>query len=195
MENFDEHIDAYIARHLAGETTPAEEAILQVWMAKSPENRRYFADLQAIWEKSPAMRPAASRTVDTEAALEKVKIRLRSGGGTVRPLTIRTSLLWRAAAAVLLVVTAAYFLWLRNDPGTATIIAATDTALTDTLTDGSVIALSSQSGLMIAKNFNIRERRVRLHGEARFKVAPDTTRPFIVETADLEVRVVGTEFH
>ncbi len=195
MEKLDEHIDAYIARHLAGETTPEEDAALQAWVAKSPDNRRYFDDLQAIWDKSPAMRPAASRPVDTEAALEKVRARLRDGGGALRPLTVRMNPLWRAAAAVLLVVTAAYFIWLRNTPGPATVIAATDTALTDTLTDGSVIALSPQSGLTLAKNFNTRERRVRLRGEARFKVSSDTTRPFVVEMADLEVRVVGTEFN
>ncbi len=193
MENFDEHIDAYIARHLAGETTPAEEAALQSWIGKSAENRQYFADLKSIWERSTALRPAPPRAVDTEAALGKVKSRLR-GNAELRPLTVRSRLVWRAAAAVFLAAVAVYFLWLRNVPDTGTVIAATQTALTDTLTDGSVITVSAQSGLSFAQNFNVRERRVRLRGEARFKVASDTTRPFIVDVQDLEVRVVGTEF-
>lgn len=193
MENFDEHIDERIARHLAGETTPEEDVMLQSWMSESPENRRYFTDLQAIWEKSPGMRPHAARPVNTEAALQKVKARLR-GGGLRRSMQAPTVFLWRVAAAFALLVAAVYFLWLRNIPSSATVIAATDTALTDTLTDGSVVILGRQSGLAILKGFNTRERRLRLHGEAYFKVQPDTIRPFIVEVQELEVRVVGTAF-
>jgi transmembrane sensor len=193
MENFDEHIDALIARHLASETPSDEDVALRTWVEKSPENRRYFADLQAIWKNAPAGRPAPPRTVDTEAALGKVKSQLR-GGSQLRSLVLRTGYLWRAAAAVALVFAAVYFLWLRTEPAAPTVIAATDATLTDTLADGSLITLSPQSGLALAAGFNARERRLRLHGEAYFEVKPDTTRPFIVEVEELEVRVVGTAF-
>lgn len=194
MDNFDEHIDERIARHLAGETTPEEDAALQAWAAQSPENQRYFADLQAIWEKSPSLRPAASRAVDTETALKKVKARLR-GGNTMRPLTVRMNFLWKAAAGIALALAAVYFLWLRQSPAPSSVIAASGSAVTDTLTDGSVVTLSRQSGLALAAKFNKRERRLRLHGEAYFEVKPDTARPFIVEVSDIEVRVVGTAFN
>ncbi|MBV6438458.1 MAG: DUF4974 domain-containing protein [Haliscomenobacteraceae bacterium CHB4] len=194
MENFDEHIDERIARHLAGETTPEEDAVLQAWIAKSPENQRYFADLQAIWVKSPALRPAASHSVDTEVALKKVKARL-NGGGAVRPLAVRMNFLWKAAAGVALALAAVYFLWLRQTPAPPTMIAASGSTLTDTLSDGSVVTLSRQSGLALAAKFNKRERRLRLHGEAYFEVNPDTARPFIVEVSEIEVRVVGTAFN
>lgn len=193
MENFDEYIDERIARHLAGETTLEEDAALQAWAAESPENQRYFADLQAIWQKSPSLRPAVPRAMDTEAALKKVKARLH-GGNTMRPLTVRMSFLWKAAAGLALALAAVYFLWLRQTPAPATFIAASGTAVTDTLTDGSVVTLSRQSGLALAAKFNKRERRLRLHGEAYFEVKPDTVRPFIVEVSDMEVRVVGTAF-
>lgn len=193
MENFDEHIDERIARHLAGETTPEEATALQSWVEASPDNWRYFADLQAIWEKTPALRPGASRPVDTEVALQKVKTRLRSGS-KIRPMTVHVGFLWRAAAAIALVAVATYFLWLRNAPAPATVIAATDSALTETLSDGSVITLDRQSGVALAAGFNKRERRLRLQGAAYFEVKPDTTRPFVVEVEKLEVRVVGTAF-
>lgn len=194
MENFDEHTDALIARHLAGETTPEEGALLQAWISESTENQRYFADIQAIWKRSSTMRPTASRAVDTEAALGEVKRRIQNGG-TIRPLAIRSTLLWRVAASLTLVLTAVYLLWLRNPAAPPVVIAASDTALTDTLTDGSVVNLSRQSGIALASGFNGRERRLRLQGEAYFKVSHDTTRPFIVEVSDLEVRVVGTAFN
>jgi ferric-dicitrate binding protein FerR (iron transport regulator) len=190
MEIYDEHIDTLIARHLAGENTPEEAVALQAWAAKSPENARYLADLQAIWQKTPALRPADPRAVDTEAALQKVQTRIRAG----RPRMVRLTVVWRAAAALVLGVAAVYFLWMRNLQAPDVVIAATNIARTDTLTDGSVLTLGPKSGVALAAGFNARERRMRLHGAATFNVQPDTTRPFIVAVQDMEVRVVGTVF-
>lgn len=193
MENFDEYIDVLIARHLAGETAPDEDVELQGWVAQSPQNQRYFADLQAIWQRSMSAKPTASRPVDTEAALLKVKTRV-GADGHFRVSPIRLGYWWRAAAAVALLLTAVYFLWLRTHPAPATVIAATDAHLIETLSDGSVITLAPRSGLTVIKGFNTRERRLRMHGEAYFEVKSDTTRPFVVEIQTLEVRVVGTAF-
>ena len=187
MEIFDEHTDALIARHLAGETSSEEAATLQAWAAESPENAGYLADLQALWQKTPALRPAPARPVNTEAALQRVKSRLR----THSP---RMVVMWRAAAAVVLAVVAGYFLWVHNSGEPNVVIAATNLARTDTLTDGSVVTLGTQSGLTLAAGFNARERRMRLHGQATFEVQPDPERPFIVEVGDVEVQVVGTVF-
>lgn len=194
MNHLDEHIDEYIARYLAGETTPEETRALDAWLAASAENRRYFDDIRAIWDKSPGLRPAAPRAVDVEAALRKVKNDLGAARNTARPQTLRLLPLWRAAAAVLLLAVAGYFVWQHNLPADQAVIVSANASMTDTLSDGSVITLSPQSGLALAGHFNTRERRVRLRGEARFKVSPDTTRPFVVEASDLEVRVVGTDF-
>lgn len=99
----------------------------------------------------------------------------------------------RAAAVFLLVVAGVYW-WQSGNAPAPVRIAAAGSVLTDTLTDGSVVTLERQSGLTLARQFNRRERRLRLEGEAFFDVAHDTTRPFVVEVQELEVRVVGTEF-
>ena len=39
------------------------------------------------------------------------------------------------------------------------------------------------------------ERRVQVEGEAYFQVAKDASKPFIVEAAEMDVRVTGTEFN
>lgn len=190
MEPYDEHTDTLIARYLAGEATPEEEAALLAWANKSPENRRYLADLQTLWQKTPAMRPAPTRAVDTEAALLRVKNRLRKN----RPRMVRLSVVWRAAAAVALMLAAAYFFRLRNLPQTGSVLVATDTAVSETLSDGSVVTLDPRSGLSLNAGFNTRTRRLRLHGAATFEVQSDSTRPFIVTLNDLEVQVLGTVF-
>ena len=64
------------------------------------------------------------------------------------------------------------------------------------LSDGSVAYLNSGSSLKYPVEFiQGKERRVHLSGEAFMEVAKDTERPFIVNAADLNIRVFGTKFN
>ncbi|MEQ1746607.1 MAG: FecR domain-containing protein, partial [Saprospiraceae bacterium] len=190
MQPIDEHTDALIARHLAGEASPDEAAALAAWTEASPENERYLTDLQAIWQQSPPLRPAPDRVVDTEAALQRVQNRLRAA----RPRMVRMATVWRAAAALALALAATYFLWLRTPALPEAHIVATDAPVAETLADGSLVTLGPGSGLSLAAGFNTRERRMRLHGAATFDVQSDSTRPFVVAVQDVEVQVLGTVF-
>lgn len=62
------------------------------------------------------------------------------------------------------------------------------------LSDGSRVLLSANSKLEYQKEFTDTLRRVILTGEARFEVAKDVRRPFIVCTEQLQTRVLGTVF-
>jgi len=64
-----------------------------------------------------------------------------------------------------------------------------------TLPDGSKVQLNIDSSLKYPKNFQDGERRVSLIGEALFEIVQDTLRPFIVSTADYDVKVLGTTFN
>lgn len=63
------------------------------------------------------------------------------------------------------------------------------------LEDGTIVWLNSQTQLIYPEQFVGKERRVKVDGEAFFKVAKDEEHPFFVETAGQEVRVFGTEFN
>lgn len=62
------------------------------------------------------------------------------------------------------------------------------------LSDGSKVLLSANSRLEYLKEFTDTIRSVKLSGEARFEVAKDASRPFIVCTEQLQTRVLGTVF-
>lgn len=64
-----------------------------------------------------------------------------------------------------------------------------------TLPDGTVILLNSCTKMTYPSQFKDTIRVVTLEGEAYFSVARDTTKPFIVKTSDLSVRVLGTKFN
>lgn len=62
------------------------------------------------------------------------------------------------------------------------------------LPDGSTVFLHPGSKLVYPKEFDGYERRVKVIGEAYFKVHKDKEHPFIVETKNSETLVTGTEF-
>jgi transmembrane sensor len=62
------------------------------------------------------------------------------------------------------------------------------------LPDGSVAVLNR--GAIVTEHYSVGTRRVRLErGEAHFKVAKDSARPFLVEIGGVTVRAVGTAFN
>lgn len=61
------------------------------------------------------------------------------------------------------------------------------------LQDGSVVVLNSNSSITYPEEFGD-TRNIKLSGEAYFKVFRDVKRPFIVQTHDVKVRVLGTSF-
>ena len=70
--------------------------------------------------------------------------------------------------------------------------AGTTTSIT--LGDGTQVLLSANSRLSYDKDFTDRKREVALVGEARFNVAKDANRPFIVRTEQIQTQVLGTVF-
>ena len=70
--------------------------------------------------------------------------------------------------------------------------AGTTTSIT--LSDGTQVLLGANSRLEYAKHFSAGKREVTLTGEARFNVAKDAGRPFIVHTEQIQTQVLGTVF-
>lgn len=64
-----------------------------------------------------------------------------------------------------------------------------------TLVDGTNVWLNSESELKFPTRFTGEVREVYLKGEAFFEVASDAARPFIVKTAEADVKVLGTSFN
>jgi transmembrane sensor len=63
------------------------------------------------------------------------------------------------------------------------------------LPDGSRIFLNRNSEFSYRSNFGDRGRNVTLTGEAFFEIAPDASKPFIIDAGNAKVRVTGTSFN
>jgi len=77
-----------------------------------------------------------------------------------------------------------------------TLSTANGETYTITLPDHTTVYLNAASSISYPASFaTLTERKVELNGEAYFEVAKDTFHPFIVRTADQEIKVLGTHFN
>ena len=148
------------------------------WVEK-PQHRVAFEDVQRLWAASAG--PAARVAAGMPAAIPA--LRQRSFGHLAM------------AASVALALAAGIWLLqggldnLRSDQ-----VAAAGERRNVALADGSSILLNTDTA--IAVDLQPQSRTVRMfRGEAFFKVTPDPTRPFIVQTGNGEIRVTGTAFN
>lgn len=171
-----------------------EEQQFNDWLDADPAHRHAYEQVSRSWEMA-AM-----------ASADPTVLAMRNEALTARPRERRDhARLWGALATAALVVVAFTGISM-SDPGL--IQGARDAAMqrdhfmlrtgvgeraTATLEDGSTVTLNTNSTLEI--NFTRLRRDVRLiAGQALFKVAHDTGRPFVVAAAAREVVAVGTEF-
>jgi transmembrane sensor len=63
------------------------------------------------------------------------------------------------------------------------------------LPDGTQVWLNADSKISYAENFQGATREVQLSGEAFFDVVKDITRPFIIHTPAIDIKVLGTAFN
>lgn len=68
------------------------------------------------------------------------------------------------------------------------------TTLVTTLEDGSVVYLAGETSLQYPEHFATGSREVSLSGSALFDVTGNRSRPFLIETEEVRIEVLGTAF-
>ncbi len=202
-----------LGKHLAGECSPEETAMVQAWMAAAPENARTYEALVGIWEQAPA--PDVQAQAAEDAAWLRLQARMHGqaqaaqavpgpdqDGATIlqmpRPSSSRTWFL-RIAAMLAVAVSISLVFYLnqsRKNPAAELLsLASGDEPLTDTLPDGTIVSLNAHSRLDYPAQFAGTERVVVLQGEGFFDVAHDAAHPFRIQAGVADVRVLGTSFN
>lgn len=182
--------------------TDAERVELDAWLQADPRHVSHFVDLAKVWDKLEGLNVLSGL------------VELPPARSHRPPLSKRR---WVAAAACLMTLVT-FAIWSRahfdgrDSHSSANAVSAlasrvpadnpssTTSFSTDTgelrrvfLSDGTVVEMNTRSS--IAVRIGAKERRVELQtGEATFKVAHDSNRPFIVHAAGRSIRAVGTVF-
>jgi len=194
------HIDELITRSLAGETTAQEDQELATWIALSTKNQEHFNTLRKVFELGDSYLKQAGQVTRINLDQEWNKFLTQSGAAKdekVRPLhqeTNKSNYWLRIAAAVLVVLVSGFIInYFISDK--TTIIQTADATRELSLPDGSKVTLNKFSTLTYSSNFNSSVRSVTLKGEAFFDITRSPQKPFVINTPDATVEVLGTSFN
>jgi transmembrane sensor len=156
-----------------GNLSVEEQAAFEEWRASNPQNAAAFEDVLHMYGHLAGMSPSR---------------KMRRGLRSSRRYVAAGAAAFAAASVALFVSFDEVWALLRSD-----YYASVGERKAVTLEDGSRIELDSKSS--IAVRYSAGERRViLLNGEAWFEVAPDASRPFVVEAGGGTVTALGTAF-
>lgn len=141
----------------------------------------------------------------TDQAWAQLYTRLEQDGLLDKPISgtqipYRIGLMkWAAAIIILCVsVATAIFLGQERTPETTLLTLHNNeasTTLVTTLEDGSIVYLADNSQLSYPEHFQREKREVSLLGNALFDVSGNKERPFLIETEQARIEVLGTSFN
>ncbi len=184
------YIENLIARYLNGNFTPAEHQELKAWLEESAEHEKVFFSVKDIWDSSRTYHDKSEDqlTLFYKNQFEKAK---KSKQLWIRYSTVAASIL----AVGLLISTLLPYTKTANTGQELVFSVPLGSRSTATLADGTEVHLNSGSKLSYSSDFSSINRVVYLTGEAFFDVESDSEHPFIVKTADFNVKVTGTQFN
>lgn len=194
----------WFLRQQEGGLSGSERQALGDWLTQSPVNAEEYLSVSMAWGALGAMDKSTPSTEQlvAEALAEPERgniVSLRDSGVLsppvvpqkrgLRPWAMRLPKFAAAmVAGVAVSVGASHFL---KDN---TISTARGEQRSVTLADGSVVTLNTDTSLRV--HFKASERDIELmRGEARFQVAKDPSKPFIVRTRSVQVQALGTVFN
>ncbi|WP_430816603.1 FecR family protein [Carboxylicivirga sp. RSCT41] len=172
-----------LAKDVSGELSAAEHLQLQKELSKNPDIEK---QMKKLW--GDAHYAQALKDIDTDSAWNNVRSQMQNN-------KIRNIKWLGAIAAVLLIaIASSVFFGIFSASPEITVITAQNTEKV-TLPDGTVVDLNHGSQLTYEENFNSDIRKVKLVGEAFFDVTRNEEQPFVIETQQLTIEVLGTSFN
>lgn len=145
--------------------------------------------------------------IKTDAAWDKLYGRLETDGllsetnERKETFSIRTSYYrWAAAIAIICISAITVFLTQKSDNTNRDDLLTVQNkkgavTLVTTLEDGSIVYLADNAKLDYPSHFEEDIREVYLKGNALFDVSGNKERPFLIDTKDIRVEVLGTSFY
>jgi len=198
MENSNNDIEEELIRYFSGEITENEQININNWRKESPENEKLFQEIRYGWEALPILKEMEQ--FNSFEALKNINPKLAGNN------QIRWMVYLQRIAAVLIIPVLVYtgYLSIHNimleqlaqeKPIIQTVTSRKGMVSELNLADGTKVWLNSGSTLEFPVRFNGDKREVKLNGEAFFEVAKNEKQPFVLNTNELNVEVLGTSFN
>ena len=169
---------------------PEIEENIQKWIIKNKWTAEKNNAMSVIWDE---MEIAPSD--NTYKALDRVKNKIKNLENQKKHLRIRRVMLGSAAVIIPVLLILGSYLYINKNVEMIEVVTSINQQKQCTLADGTTILLNSGTKITYPSKFTDSTRVVTLDGEAYFSVSSDATKPFIVKTNNLSVRVLGTKFN
>lgn len=171
-------------KFFAGTATLEEKEAIMHWMESDPGNKQFLLKERKLY--NAVLLHGEDKQVQQQAGRQQYFLHR----GIARFL--------RVAAMIVVAFGLGYFWQSEKTEGPIamqTISVPAGQCVNVTLPDGSNIWLNAQTTIQYPVSFNKENRQVKLDGEAYFDVTKDSKRPFIVNTKECSVEVLGTKFN
>ncbi|GAB3513671.1 FecR family protein [Emticicia fontis] len=199
--NHSDNNEDLLGKYLAHETDAHENAVVEKWLQENEENQKELSDYAFIWDKTGSIKEDTTQTVDVDAAWLKVKSKMDSPQETpfitLKPAPKQRKFFTIGIAASITILLSvgilAYFF--RNSSPEYISLKTTKNTLEQTLPDGSIVFLNSNTSLTYPENFKGDTREISLSGEAFFNIKRNEAKPFIIHAKGSDIKVLGTSFN
>lgn len=194
-----------IARKLSKDITEAEAEVLDNWLMSSDENQDAFETYSSIWFDTKIKRVSKNSDQVFGGIINAIEENENQKIILTEEKTRSISYLWKGIAAAVIIFAVAVFALRNIDKREETQIVKSGTMHQKTLPsgqkmkiflpDGSTVWLNAESTITYPERFDSETRVVTLKGEGFFDVIKNPSKPFIVQTENMDVTVLGTSFN
>lgn len=200
-----------MAKKLSGEASPEELLELEGLLQSNPDLHLPVRIISDIWrQEAPEDRQTAMNAFDRH--LDRMREMNSDGNSFLLPKRRSVNKYWKilaGSAAVAAMILGIVFALHHPDPSspvadrTAGTVAKVDSEISTrngskthlVLPDGTLVWLNAGSRINYDKNYGVALREVNLTGEAFFDVARNAEKPFVIHTARIDIKVLGTRFN
>lgn len=187
--------DPYFRKWALG-TLPTNDSFWDVWLQANPDKHEVLEEAKTL-VIALQMKELPMAELDLQQGIERI-----FRATTQKKIIPFNSHAWFRIAAMLAVVSGLGWWILSNrlteEKSAETLLTQTDNEsakpMTIQLSDGSKVTIEHDSKLRVDENFGKTNRTVYLTGEAFFDVKRNPEKPFLVVTANLVTKVLGTSF-
>lgn len=188
-----------IKKHFEGQLEESERAELSSWIENAenqPDLKKALEELWVVYSPEETMPVNMSERMISRFFKEEG---VRNKEGTIYRQMNHRARRWQwIAASVALLAIASYFFLAPSastDNRLHTVSTQKGSKSRMQLPDGTTVWLNAGSKIEYDESFGKTTRYVKLEGEAYFDVTHDKKRPFLIHTAALDIKVLGTVFN
>ncbi len=190
-----------ISKVVTGDADTRELSLFEKLSVQNPEFSDLYKKAKEDWNLVSGYKPISRNELDIAWQKQKQRIshvEVDKQEATIKSLKIVPFL--KFAASIVLIFSLSYaglrvYNKLQSNKQNTFITERAETRQELALPDGSLITLNKDSRITYPKKFRESIRTIKLQGEAYFDVMHDAARPFIIQTQNAEIKVLGTSFN